>query len=89
MPALQGQTSISGLTAPGPVAQDTEKAAVFHYSKVKDERLVPAQELARIGVTFPQMLHYYIPGPYFTGIVMGDGRADDTRPANTGRIRCK
>ena len=34
---VSGRSSCYGLTAPGAAAQDTEKAAVFHYSKVKDE----------------------------------------------------
>jgi hypothetical protein len=35
IPVLSDQSSSDGLTAPGAVAQDAEKAIVFHYSKVK------------------------------------------------------
>ena len=69
-PMLSGQSAAYSLTAPGAMAQDTEKAVVFHYSKVKDD----SPRASTFGVTFGQMLHYYIIGLCLTDTVVGDGR---------------
>jgi hypothetical protein len=45
------------LTAPGAVAEDTEKTAVFLYSKVKERLPSPRFEL---GAPLGLMLHYNV-----------------------------
>jgi hypothetical protein len=48
------------LTAPGAVAEDTEKTAVSHYSKVKELLASPRFEL---GAPLGLMLHYNVTFP--------------------------
>jgi hypothetical protein len=52
---LSGLAFSNPLTAPGAVAEDTDKTTVFHYSKVKDCVVLPRLE---IGALLVQMLHY-------------------------------
>jgi hypothetical protein len=65
----------NSLTALGAVAEDTEKTAVFHYSKVKELSALPRFEL---GAPLGLMLHYNVIFPRHRDIPRRGGWRSDS-----------
>jgi hypothetical protein len=63
------------LTAPSAVTEDTEKTAVFHYSKVKERLPSPRFEL---GAPLGLMLHYNVIFPQHRDIPRRGGWRNDS-----------